>query len=123
MTYPRHVLFLVLALSVLGVSYMLARRGRAAEIQREGGRGQPAELTAIIPLTRAGSRPAPEHLLTLAASPWFLAVAAFVGTNMPQSAFTKFCPPDRHPSSGERRAESTRPLKTRNAWTAGGGAS
>jgi len=31
-------------------------------------------------------------VLTLAFSPWFLAIAAFVGTNMLQSAFTKFCP-------------------------------
>ena len=30
-------------------------------------------------------------VLTLAVSPWFLAIAAFVG-NMLQSAFTKFCP-------------------------------
>jgi hypothetical protein len=31
-------------------------------------------------------------ILTLAFSQWFLAIAAFVGTNMLQSAFTKFCP-------------------------------
>jgi hypothetical protein len=30
--------------------------------------------------------------LTLAVNPWFLAIAAFVGTNMLQSAFTKVCP-------------------------------
>ncbi|HEY5283548.1 MAG TPA: DUF2892 domain-containing protein [Polyangia bacterium] len=31
-------------------------------------------------------------LLTLTVSTWFLAIAGFVGTNMLQSAFTKFCP-------------------------------
>jgi hypothetical protein len=30
--------------------------------------------------------------LTLAVNPWFLAIATFVGLNMLQSAFTKFCP-------------------------------
>jgi hypothetical protein len=31
-------------------------------------------------------------LLSLTVSPWFLAIAVFVGTNMLQSAFTNFCP-------------------------------
>jgi Cu/Ag efflux pump CusA len=37
--------------------YMLARHGRAAELQREGARSGPAELAAIIPLSRTGSTP------------------------------------------------------------------
>ena len=40
----------------------------------------------------AGSLVLSSVLLGLTASPWFLAVAAFVGANMLQSAFTKFCP-------------------------------
>ena len=40
----------------------------------------------------AGSLVLLSVVLTLAVSPWFLAIAAFVGTNMLQSAFTKFCP-------------------------------
>ena len=31
-------------------------------------------------------------LFSLTVSPWFLAIAVFVGTNMLQSAFTNFCP-------------------------------
>ena len=31
-------------------------------------------------------------VLAVAVSSWFLALAAFVGLNMLQSAFTKFCP-------------------------------
>jgi hypothetical protein len=31
-------------------------------------------------------------LLAYAVSPWFLALAAFVGANLLQSAFTRFCP-------------------------------
>ena len=31
-------------------------------------------------------------LLAWAYSPWFLAIAAFVGFNLLQSAFTRFCP-------------------------------
>ena len=31
-------------------------------------------------------------LLALTLNLWFLAIALFVGTNMLQSAFTKFCP-------------------------------
>jgi len=31
-------------------------------------------------------------LLSLAFSPWFLAIAAFVGANLLQSSFTRFCP-------------------------------
>jgi len=31
-------------------------------------------------------------LLSLTVGPWFLGIAVFVGTNMVQSAFTKFCP-------------------------------
>ena len=38
----------------------------------------------------AGSLVLSSVLLGLTASPWFLAVAAFVGANMLQSAFTKF---------------------------------
>jgi len=30
--------------------------------------------------------------LSLAVSPWFLLVPAFVGANLLQSAFTRFCP-------------------------------
>jgi hypothetical protein len=37
--------------------YVLARRGRAAELQREGARSMPAELATIIPLARTGSTP------------------------------------------------------------------
>jgi multidrug efflux pump subunit AcrB len=37
--------------------YVLARRGRAAELQREGARNLPTELAAIIPLSRTGSTP------------------------------------------------------------------
>jgi Cu/Ag efflux pump CusA len=37
--------------------FMLARRGRAAELQREGARSAPIELAAIIPLARTGSTP------------------------------------------------------------------
>jgi hypothetical protein len=40
----------------------------------------------------AGSLVLLSVILTLAVSPWFLTIAAFVGTNMLQSAFTKFCP-------------------------------
>jgi Protein of unknown function (DUF2892) len=40
----------------------------------------------------AGSLVLVSVILTLAVNPWFLAIAAFVGTNMLQSAFTKFCP-------------------------------
>jgi hypothetical protein len=40
----------------------------------------------------AGSLVLVSVALTLAVSPWFLAIAAFVGTNMLQSAFTKFEP-------------------------------
>lgn len=31
-------------------------------------------------------------LLAVLVSPWFLALAAFVGANLLQSAFTRFCP-------------------------------
>ncbi len=31
-------------------------------------------------------------LLAYAVSPWFLALTAFVGANLLQSAFTRFCP-------------------------------
>ena len=31
-------------------------------------------------------------LLAYAYSPWFLLIAAFVGANLLQSAFTRFCP-------------------------------
>jgi hypothetical protein len=31
-------------------------------------------------------------LLARACSPWFLLIAAFVGANLLQSAFTRFCP-------------------------------
>jgi len=37
--------------------YVLARHGRAAELQREGARSMPAELATIIPLARTGSTP------------------------------------------------------------------
>jgi multidrug efflux pump subunit AcrB len=37
--------------------YMLARLGRAAELQREGARSAPTELANIIPLPRTGSTP------------------------------------------------------------------
>ena len=40
----------------------------------------------------AGSLVLLSVVLTLAISAWFLAIAAFVGTNMLQSAFTKLCP-------------------------------
>ena len=37
--------------------YVLARRGRAAELQREGARSLPIELATVIPLSRTGSTP------------------------------------------------------------------
>ena len=40
----------------------------------------------------AGTLVLPSVFLALVFNPWFLAIAAFVGTNMLQSAFTKFCP-------------------------------
>jgi Cu/Ag efflux pump CusA len=36
---------------------VLARRGRAAELQRDGSRSAPAGLATIIPLSRTGSTP------------------------------------------------------------------
>jgi multidrug efflux pump subunit AcrB len=37
--------------------FVLARHGRAAELQREGARSMPAELATIIPLAPTGSTP------------------------------------------------------------------
>lgn len=43
-------------------------------------------------LAFAGAMVLASLLLAYAISPWFLALAAFVGANLLQSAFTRFCP-------------------------------